>query len=171
MGVGRNVAYRKKNYEQAKGFESHSDLASGDDDLFINQAANCRNCCIEIGQGSFCFSVPPKTWKAWYRQKTRHLSTGNRYKRTHKVLLFIYALSHFLFYGTFIVGLMQAKVVMILYFFLRLTTQFFVFCRLKKKLQLSLSLYEIVLLDFLFAFYPIIFIISTTLKTPNLSWK
>ena len=33
MGVGRNLAYKKKSYELAKGFKSHYHLASGDDDL------------------------------------------------------------------------------------------------------------------------------------------
>ena len=36
MGVGRNLAYRKSLFFNNKGFASHYELESGDDDLFIN---------------------------------------------------------------------------------------------------------------------------------------
>ena len=37
MGVGRNLAYKKSLFYQAKGFISHYNVSSGDDDLFINK--------------------------------------------------------------------------------------------------------------------------------------
>ena len=39
MGVGRNLAYRKSLFFKHKGFAKHNHIVSGDDDLFINQAA------------------------------------------------------------------------------------------------------------------------------------
>lgn len=170
MGVGRNLAYRKKLHGQAKGFESHGDLASGDDDLFINQVANRQNCTIEITPNSTCFSAPPTTWKAWYKQKTRHISAGKRYRVRHKMLLGLYILSHFVFYGTFIVVLLQKQVVILLFFFIRLTIQTCIYYRLQKKLCVQIRLYEMILLDALFAFYPLIFI-NTNPKKQTRSWK
>ncbi|MCB0615512.1 MAG: glycosyltransferase, partial [Phaeodactylibacter sp.] len=37
MGVGRNLCYRKSLFRGSGGFDSHAHIASGDDDLFINQ--------------------------------------------------------------------------------------------------------------------------------------
>lgn len=39
MGVGRNLAYTKEVYQKANGFKSHYSISSGDDDLFIQEAA------------------------------------------------------------------------------------------------------------------------------------
>ena len=43
MGTGRNLAYRKELFFENKGFASHYELASGDDDLFINEVARKAN--------------------------------------------------------------------------------------------------------------------------------
>ena len=37
MGVGRNLSYRKSTFMKNKGFTSHYNIPSGDDDLFISQ--------------------------------------------------------------------------------------------------------------------------------------
>ncbi len=106
MGVGRNMAYLKKLFRQTEGFENHRDLASGDDDLFINQVANNKNTKIQLDPRTFVFSKPKLTWKAYIRQKTRHLSTSKRYKLPHRILLFTLAMSHYLHYflgGIFII--------------------------------------------------------------------
>lgn len=39
MGVGRNLAYKKPLFFKHKGFASHYHINSGDDDLFVNEAA------------------------------------------------------------------------------------------------------------------------------------
>ena len=37
MGVGRNIAYEKREFLKADGFNNHLNVSSGDDDLFVNQ--------------------------------------------------------------------------------------------------------------------------------------
>ena len=39
MGVGRNLAYKKSLFFKNKGFASHINITSGDDDLFIQEVA------------------------------------------------------------------------------------------------------------------------------------
>jgi glycosyltransferase involved in cell wall biosynthesis len=39
MGVGRNLAYKKTEFFNVKGFVKHIGIKSGDDDLFINEVA------------------------------------------------------------------------------------------------------------------------------------
>ena len=102
MGVGRNLSYRKSLFYKNKGFISHYDIPSGDDDLFINQVANNKNTRIEVSKESFTLSAPKTTWDEWIRQKRRHLSTVGYYKFHHKVLLFMYPLSEIVFYSCFL---------------------------------------------------------------------
>lgn len=100
MGVGRNLLYSKSLYQKARGFEKHHHLLSGDDDLFVNEIATSENVGIVLKKSSFVYSAPKKSWKAFYRQKARHLTTGKHYKLKHKILLGLYSLSHFLHYAT-----------------------------------------------------------------------
>ncbi len=55
MGVGRNLSYRKSTFYKNKGFTSHYNIPSGDDDLFIMQIANKKNTKIEVSQNSFMY--------------------------------------------------------------------------------------------------------------------
>jgi cellulose synthase/poly-beta-1,6-N-acetylglucosamine synthase-like glycosyltransferase len=105
MGVGRNLAYKRELFFRHKGFASHQHLASGDDDLFINKAATSRNVAVVIDKRAFTYSEPKRSWGSWFRQKTRHMSTGRHYRFGHKVLLGVFSLTHFLFYPAFIASL------------------------------------------------------------------
>lgn len=105
MGVGRNLAYQKELFFRHKGFLTHKNLPSGDDDLFINAAANRHNTSVAIGHEAITYSPPKTTWGTWYRQKRRHMSTGRHYKFKHKFLLGLFSLTQFLFYPLFIVAL------------------------------------------------------------------
>lgn len=95
MGVGRNLSYLRALYVQAGGFVAHHDLASGDDDLFINDIATGENTEVIIDPESFVFSTPKTTWEGFYYQKSRHLTTGTRYRWQHQLLLGGLSASHF----------------------------------------------------------------------------
>jgi biofilm PGA synthesis N-glycosyltransferase PgaC len=102
MGVGRNLAYRKSVFFQNKGFASHSNLYSGDDDLFVNETATSTNVAVEMHPESFTWSDPEKTLKSWYLQKKRHLTTGPRYSFKTKFRLLLENVSRILFPASFI---------------------------------------------------------------------
>lgn len=93
MGVGRNMAYMKNLFDKAHGFKSHYAIASGDDDLFVQDVSLKDNFAIQIHPDSFCYSKPKTTWKSWVSQKQRHLTTSSRYKVFHKLMLGIYPFS------------------------------------------------------------------------------
>jgi len=105
MGTGRNLAYRKSLFFRNKGFANHNHIASGDDDLFVNETANKNNVAIEISKASFTFTEAAKNFNAWFRQKSRHLSTSGRYRMQHKIFLSADAISAFVFYTALIVWL------------------------------------------------------------------
>lgn len=101
MGVGRNLAYKKDLFFQTKGFIKHRHVASGDDDLLVNEVATSKNTNIELGKGSFTVSEPVDSMSAWWIQKRRHLSTGSYYRLSSKILLGFYTSSQLLFYLSF----------------------------------------------------------------------
>ena len=100
MAVGRNLAYNRSEFFNVKGFINHMHIKSGDDDLFIQDAANKENTSICISQNSFTVSETPKTFKEWFRQKRRHISTANHYKSKHKFFLGLFFVTKVLFYVT-----------------------------------------------------------------------
>jgi glycosyltransferase involved in cell wall biosynthesis len=98
MAVGRNLAYKKEEFFRVKGFINHMQVRSGDDDLFIKDAATSKNTVICIHPDSFTISEPPKNFGKWFRQKRRHISTASHYKFKHKFLLGLFFVSKFLFW-------------------------------------------------------------------------
>ncbi len=93
MGVGRNIAYTKSVFNSVNGFKSHYSIPSGDDDLFIQEAAKKNNYTIQIDAASHCYSPAAPSWSRWVYQKSRHYSTSSRYKKFKKFLLGIYPLT------------------------------------------------------------------------------
>jgi len=98
MGVGRNLAYAQSEFYKVNGFIDHMNVRSGDDDLFINQAATNKNTTICYTLDSFTISEPKTTFKSWYTQKRRHVSTAEHYKLFDKIQLAIFYCSNVLFF-------------------------------------------------------------------------
>lgn len=159
MGIGRNLAYTRSLFFQIKGFASHYHIESGDDDLFVNEAATKHNSEIEVNIGSYTISNPKKTFKDWFRQKNRHMTTYKHYNEASKRRLFMLSGSLYLFFACFIVLLaLQFEPVILLSFFgLRLLIQIIIFKNAmgllsEKDLLLFSPLIELALL----IIYPII---------------
>ena len=87
MGVGRNLAYKRKLFLDSKGFNDHLDILGGDDDLFVNQHASAATTAVAMGSSVMVPSVPKKTWREYFHQKLRHLSVGKRYRAADRFLL------------------------------------------------------------------------------------
>lgn len=107
MSVGRNLAYTKDVFKSVNGFKSHYSIASGDDDLFIQEAAKKKNYKILISEDSFMFSPAEKSWTTWYLQKSRHYTTSPKYQVIKKALLGIYPITLLLMYISFITLLLN----------------------------------------------------------------
>lgn len=172
MGVGRNLAYIKDLFNQNKGFSSHAQITSGDDDLFINQVANSANTSIVIDPLAFTYSEPKKTAIEWKFQKGRHLSTGKYYKPLHKFLLGTYAFSHF---GTWFSLLLcivfhQYIALAACIFIIRWLVQWFIFQRCFALLQVKDLINKIPLFDAWWLVYNIKNVPSIFFKTQS-KWK
>jgi poly-beta-1,6-N-acetyl-D-glucosamine synthase len=172
MGVGRNLAYRKDLFFRNKGFANHYHLLSGDDDLLINETATSNNTRIEINPDSFTKSEPKTTFASWFNQKRRHLTSSRLYKAKHKRMLGILALSHFIFYVSFVTLLILQhnwQIVLALYL-LRFLFQMIIFGKAMQVLrEIDLLPYMLLLDVFSVVFYPIIAISSLFYK--KVKWK
>lgn len=104
MGVGRNMAYTSDLFFRQKGFSTHYHIQSGDDDLFVNQAATGNNVDVCINSEAITCSKPKKTFKDWRIQKARHLTTAPLYSSSSKSLLAFNYFSQYAFY-TGLIGL------------------------------------------------------------------
>jgi poly-beta-1,6-N-acetyl-D-glucosamine synthase len=159
MGVGRNLAYKKKLFYKVKGFASHYHIPSGDDDLFVNEAADGQKISVVMEKEAFTYTKAKDSFKTWWRQKQRHLLTGKRYKLKHKLLLGMYVVAQWLFFAGFITALIlqfQWMVVTGLFAF-RLLIQMLIFKSCFKKLDEKGLLLLVPLMELYFLlFYPVI---------------
>jgi hypothetical protein len=135
MGVGRNLSYKKEVFFRLKGFSSHNNIAGGDDDLFINMAANQKNTAVCLDKESFTLSRPAKNFSQWIAQKKRHYSTSRRYKPLHKFLLSLYSFTHFLFYPLFIAALLYQWQISLIIFGTRMLLQGAIYYRSMQRLN------------------------------------
>lgn len=171
MGVGRNLSYKKTIFFRHKGFSAHNNIASGDDDLFINMAATKKNTKINIDKEAFTLSEPPKTWNAWIRQKNRHYSTGKFYKPVHKFLLGLYTFSHFMFYPLLAAALIFYNWQLALIVFgVRFLIQTIVLYPSMKKLNEQAMYPWFLFIDIWMFFYYLIFAVAV-FKRPRKGWK
>jgi len=171
MGVGRNLAYTKSNFFKTKGFINHIQVKSGDDDLFIQEAATNSNTAICLEEDSFTTSNPPLTLKEWFRQKRRHVSTSSYYKLKHKIFLGLYFISKLLVYFSSIVlfFFMNWKLItpIIIVYFIGL---FLVFGLSAKRLQEKNIVFFLPFLEIFLLLFQFTIFISNTFSKPT-HWK
>lgn len=172
MGVGRNLAYTRTVFFRHKGFRSHYHIQSGDDDLFVNEAATRANTRVEVSPGSFTVSNAKRTFSGWVRQKRRHITTGKHYTGSSKWRLGMLAFSQYLFFFSFAAALaLQFEVYVVLGIFaLRLLMQMLIFKKSMDKLQeKDLLLFSPVYELFLLFFYPYLALSNLFIKKNK--WK
>lgn len=171
MGVGRNLSYRRELFFRHKGFSAHNHIPGGDDDLFINMAANGTNTAVVVHPDSFTLSKPKKTFRDWIRQKYRHYSTARHYRPMHRWMLGLYSMSHVLFLPLFVACLFWGdwKVALGL-FGLRFLVQSIVVTRSMDRLG-EKDLRPWFWLFDLWMFFQYIIFLPAIWRAPRQSWK
>ena len=172
MGIGRNLAYRKSLFFANKGFASHTGLASGDDDLFINEVATAKNIAVELSPGSMTRSEPKKTFSQWVDQKIRHFTTFSRYKTKHKYLLGFEITSRVLFYFLFATSIMMNFfwIVAIYIFVARMIIQIIIFKIAAKRFNEKKILLTSLLFDIFLPFLNLGIYLSNAFR-PKRRWR
>ncbi len=171
MGVGRNLMYRKDLFEQVGGFSTHLDLQSGDDDLFVQEAGKWGKVGICLDPDSFMFSEAKITWSAYFRQKTRHVTTSARYRRIHQVGLGAFSAAQMVFYPAGIILLiLQPSLAIVTLVVSLVLLRWLVFARLAKKLDAQGLVPLFPLLDLLYSLYLWVLLIKMSLPG-KIEWK
>jgi glycosyltransferase involved in cell wall biosynthesis len=96
-GEGRNMAYKKEEFFKVNGYIEHMNIRSGEDALFINQAATKKNTAICYIPESFTYSEPHHTFKEWFTRKRRSMFTASFFKPADKLQLNVFYLSQLSF--------------------------------------------------------------------------
>jgi cellulose synthase/poly-beta-1,6-N-acetylglucosamine synthase-like glycosyltransferase len=109
MAVGRNIAYKKEEFQKVNGFKNHENILSGDDDLLLNQMANKKNVATCLSPNSFTISKPETSFKNWIKQKRRHITTANHYKACHKISLALFYISQITFWILAVLSLLVSN--------------------------------------------------------------
>lgn len=171
MGVGRNLAYHKDEFFKTKGFINHIKIRSGDDDLFIQEAATKKNTTFTINPETFTLSNPPISFKEWFIQKRRHISTASYYKFKHKFFLGLFFITKISFYtlASFLYFFISWKIItpiVITYFI----TLYIVYGLYSKKLQEKQLIFFLPFLEIGLLLFQFIIFISNTFSKPT-NWK
>jgi poly-beta-1,6-N-acetyl-D-glucosamine synthase len=173
MGVGRNLAYRKSLFFRNKGFASHYNLLSGDDDLFVNETATKLNTAVEFHPESHTLSLPKMTWKEWFMQKKRHFTTSGKYKAKHFFLLGFEPLTRFLFYFSFcyLLALKWFFIPLLIIAGVRLLLQLIIFKITMKRLNIRGILLWCLVFDLLSLFINFNIYLSSLFRRRKIRWK
>lgn len=171
MGVGRNLGYTANLFYENNGFMSHMYIRSGDDDLFVNQAATPSNLAICDSPESFTISNPKRSWKSLFRQKRRHLTTATHYKLSHKLTLSAFYLSNVLFWLGVVVSFLflRWEFVFALLLF-RLLVQYIVVSKALKKLRETDLIYFVSALEIVMICFQMVIFITNIFSKPK-HWK
>ncbi|HEX7070341.1 MAG TPA: glycosyltransferase [Rhodothermales bacterium] len=81
MGVGRNLSYRRQTFTAIGGFAHASAIRSGDDDLLVQEVVrrDAAEVVALLESETFVRTEAPSTWRAWFRQKRRHIAASRYY--------------------------------------------------------------------------------------------
>lgn len=156
MGVGRNLMYRRKIFMESDRFESHADMRSGDDDLFIVQYATKENTTISLHPDSFTLSEPPHTFLELFKQKRRHLTTSVKYPFATQLQLAAISTSNMYFYliGLALLIFFPSQLAFIaLMTFVKWVLDIILYRKIFHQLQIQHVLYLFPLLDIVLSLY------------------
>lgn len=171
MGVGRNLAYRKKLFTQA-GFAGDEKYTGGDDDIFVNRHAKKDNTQVVLSVESHMTSVPENNWRNYLTQKIRHLSAGKRYHIKDQTRLATFSLATLVGWILFIylLATVENKALILAPFAVRSLSFYSIFTHSGQKLKVKLAYWALPLFDLCYTIsYPVVGLIALTAK--RIKWS
>ncbi len=150
---------------------SHIKIPSGDDDLFVNEAATSENIEICVEPQAFTYSLPKRKKKKWLIQKKRHYSTAKLYKPKHRLLLGANFIFNFLFWLLFPITLFTDCWIFGLgILFIRILFQYIIIGKAAKKLM-EKDLVPLIPFYELFLIFTQLSIFISSSSEKNARWK
>jgi cellulose synthase/poly-beta-1,6-N-acetylglucosamine synthase-like glycosyltransferase len=173
MAVGRNLAYTKQLFENSSQFSNNLMIASGDDDLFIVETADKNNTALCFAPDSHTVSVPLNSFREWFSQKSRHLTSSVRYPFAIRSLIFFEFLTRqILWLFTFCSIFFSIFAIIITALFsLLLLIKIVVLRKAGKKLLEKQLFWALLLFDWLLPVIMAILWINNLLRPGRIKWK
>lgn len=169
MGVGRNLAYTKELFFREKGFSKHYHINSGDDDLFVNQAATNNNLNICISKDAITYSKAKKTFKEWRLQKARHITTAPMYASASRTRIGFSYFAQYMFYISLAALSCSVETLLLIpvFFILKATLQLIILNKAAKNLNEKELLFGSVVYELILLFIYPIFHLTKVFFKPN----
>ncbi len=173
MGVGRNMAYRKPLYYEISKQKYFVSLASGDDDLLVNRLADKTNTRVETDARARTLSVSSPSWKQWFRNKKRHITTSKYYTPRSKWLLSGEMSSRVLFLSAsaFLFFLPVSWTLPTIALVIRWSVMGIIFGKAEKRLEEKQLLLSSFFYDIIIPFLYFFIWISNLSRTNKISWE
>jgi glycosyltransferase involved in cell wall biosynthesis len=164
MGVGRNMAYRKDLFFGQRGFASHLNLHTGEDDLFISDVAKGSNTRIEASPESVIHVVSEDPKYLWKDGKFNQLQTSNYYRTSARFRTGLEIFSRYIFYGMSLTLLLLSLIhwnlplliVFVVFFLARFTVQVSVINSCAKILKERRFFMSVLFFDLLLPYYSLL---------------
>lgn len=181
-GVGKNLSYRQRLFFKKKGFTSHYTMDTGDDDLFVSQAATKKNTRVHLDTDNTVVCAAPTSFKHWAFEQIRRYTTIKKHNNNIILLSSLHYWSQFLFYACFIALLalppafsLPLEVSFAAYYYptlgvlflLRYLTQLAIYRGATRRLGERGLLPGLILWDFVFALLTPALRIGGRMRTPN----
>lgn len=166
--AARNFGFNKIAFYKLGGYRNTTQAQSGDDDLLLREAVkhNLKIGTVEA-KGSFVFSKTQKTFKEYFRQKARHVSTSNHYLLKHKLAIGGWHLANL--FCLFSPALIYFSELFLIPFILKLIFDSIVVLSKQKKYGYTFSFIEIIYLQIIYEIFLIVHYIYGSIAKP--SWK
>lgn len=163
MGVGRNLLYKteelKATFQQIEFLDTLRKTSSGDDDLMVSYLSQ-KGARISVlpEYVAATRSAAPTTIKGYLKQKQRHSSSSKYYTLPVKLLLSLYAFSHFLFWliPIYLILRQDFNGYSLAIWIILLCLKAYTYHRWKKLSRLPVPLWVLIICDFLWCIYNVI---------------
>jgi len=113
---GRSLACRRHILSEIGGYDALPDTLSGDDDFLLQAVASSgrHRLIYALAPSTAVPAQGPSGWRAFIRQKRRHLSAGSRYKLPIQLGYTLFHSANLLLWSTPLVGLIHRPLLLFL---------------------------------------------------------
>jgi glycosyltransferase involved in cell wall biosynthesis len=172
LNSGANLAFRKFSFDEVQGYQSHENIASGDDVFLMLSFANKWNDSVVSNPKSKITTNTVDSWSTYFQQRSRWGMKARHYKDKHLIQIgFLFLLSNL---G--MVALMISAFVNVYYLLIFLIAVSFRFSAEHSLIKRYYAYYNSTLIAsqvlMLSVFYPVVFLITLVsgVIAPG-SWK
>jgi cellulose synthase/poly-beta-1,6-N-acetylglucosamine synthase-like glycosyltransferase len=173
---GRNLAYRKRLFEELEGFQGVEHFVSGDDELLMQKmvAAGRWRLAFALCAKAIVPSQPPPTFSAFVRQRMRFASKGRHYfrlktKPRFKFVVALMYLANLAGMVSLVAALITLRIVWLIPLVLKIASEGILVLAYLRKVQRPVRLVTFILTGL---FYPLYIVFFGTLGSfSTIAWK